>query len=110
MDNAIYVTLSHQMALRRHMDIIANNIANSNTAAYKSEAPLFQEFLIQSSGDSEVSFVRDFGTIRNVDEGAFAPTSSPFDLAIHGAGYFVIETPNGDRYTRSGHFSFQRSG
>ena len=51
-----------------------------------------------------VSYVNDFGTIRDLHEGAFAPTSSPFDLAMHGQGYFVIDTPDGDRYTRNGHF------
>ena len=104
MSNSVYVTLSQQMVLRRQMDIIANNIANSSTTAFKSEQPLFEEFLVKTADGRTVSYVNDFGTIRDLDEGAFAPTSSPFDLAMHGQGYFVIDTPDGDRYTRNGHF------
>jgi flagellar basal-body rod protein FlgF len=35
MDNAVYVGLSRQMQLRRELDIIANNIANSDTTGFK---------------------------------------------------------------------------
>ena len=104
MSNSVYVTLSQQMVLRRQMDIIANNIANSSTTAFKSEQPLFEEFLVKTADGRSVSYVHDFGTIRDLDEGAFAPTSSPFDLAMHGQGYFAVETPDGVRYTRNGHF------
>ena len=37
MDNPIYVALSRQMILRRQMDVVANNIANADTPAFKVE-------------------------------------------------------------------------
>jgi flagellar basal-body rod protein FlgF len=110
MDNGVYVTLSYQAALRRQADIIANNIANSSTTAFKAEKPLFEEFLIESTNGKKVSFMRDFGTIRNLTEGNFVTTSNQFDMAIHGDGYFVIETPQGPRYTRNGNFTLDTEG
>lgn len=92
------------------MDLIANNIANASTTAFKSEAPLFEEVLVRNAEGKTTSYVHDFGTIRNLEQGKFTPTSSPFDLAIHGSGYFVIETPDGDRYTRNGHFVSNEEG
>jgi flagellar basal-body rod protein FlgF len=104
MDNALTVSLSHQMVLKRQMEIIANNIANQSTVAFRSERPQFQEFLMPSSNGDKVSYVLDQGVIRNTREGAFTPTSSPRDMAISGKGYFVIQTDQGLRYTRNGHF------
>ena len=37
MDNPVYVTIARQTALQRQMDVVANNIANANTAAFKRE-------------------------------------------------------------------------
>ncbi|MEQ8828070.1 MAG: flagellar basal body protein, partial [Parvibaculum sp.] len=48
MENAILIGLSRQMALRHQMDMVANNIANMNTTAYKSEELLFREYLVTS--------------------------------------------------------------
>jgi flagellar basal-body rod protein FlgF len=92
------------MVLKRQMEIIANNIANQSTVAFRSERPQFQEFLMPSSNGDKVSYVLDQGVIRNTREGAFTPTSSPRDMAISGKGYFVIQTDQGLRYTRNGHF------
>jgi len=92
------------MALKRQMEIIANNIANQSTMSFKSEKALFEEYLLPTSNGKEVSYVQDYGTLRNTEEGTFQTTNNPFDFAIHGKGYFVLETPFGNRYTRNGHF------
>ena len=46
MDNALLLSLSKQMVMRRTMDIIANNLANMNTTAFKRESELFEEYLV----------------------------------------------------------------
>ncbi len=104
MENTVFVSLSHQMALKRQMEIIANNIANQSTNSFKSEKALFEEYLLPTSGGKEVSYVQDYGTLRNTEEGTFQTTNNSFDMAIHGRGYFVLETPFGNRFTRNGHF------
>ena len=112
MENTLYVGLSHQMALRRRMEIIANNIANANTNAYKAATPLFQEFLMDAGSGNRrtVAFVQDFGLVKNFAEGNLTTTGSPFDVAIADAGFLVVTTPEGDRYTRNGALTVDADG
>ncbi|MBS0273647.1 MAG: flagellar basal-body rod protein FlgF [Proteobacteria bacterium] len=117
MDNTLLVALSQQLASYRSMDVIANNMANINTPAYKRESMRFEEYVQQSrpaegeSGMQRISFVQDKGTLRDLTQGALTHTGAPFDLAISGKGYFTIQTPNGStRYTRNGHFTLDGSG
>jgi flagellar basal-body rod protein FlgF len=112
LENTALVGLSHEMALRRQLDVIANNLANMNTTGFKSERSLFSEYLSKSGGGpaGKVSYVLDKGTARNLEDGRLTSTDNPFDLAIEGRGYFVIDTPNGPRYTRSGHFRLSPTG
>lgn len=117
MENALLIGLSHQSALLRQMDIIANNLANSETAGYKGEKPLFAEFLPQkaritnlSGIDRKISMVQDSGLLRNFAEGSMVSTGDPFDVAINGKGWLVVDTPDGERYTRNGHLSRNEEG
>lgn len=104
MENAGYIALSRQMVLRREMEVIANNMANLNTPAYKGQAMLFVEYLETSESGEKMSFVQDISLVRDLTEGQMASTENPLDLAITGDGYFEIETPVGSRYTRNGVF------
>ncbi|MFQ5533263.1 MAG: flagellar basal-body rod protein FlgF [Sphingomonadales bacterium] len=116
MDNTIYVGLSHQMALRRRLDVIANNIANMNTTAFKNEDVMFQQYLAEATETSgatgePVSMVYDVGTSRDMAEGEIAPTGNPLDVAIQGDGYFTVLGADGvERYTRNGHFQLNADG
>lgn len=116
MDSTLLISLSHQLASSRSMDVIANNLANVSTPAFQREEPTFQEYVVNvqpvegQSGPQQLSFVQDTGLVRDVSEGRMDTTGAPFDLAIHGKGFFVVQTANGDRYTRNGHFSLDSSG
>jgi flagellar basal body rod protein FlgG len=50
MDNSTYVLLSHEQALRRRLDVAANNMANSETAGFRRERPVFREYIEQIGG------------------------------------------------------------
>jgi flagellar basal-body rod protein FlgF len=108
MENPIYIALSRQDALRRQMDVVANNLANMTTPAYKNQRMMFLEYLAKpatvggQSGD-KVSMVQDYGMRRNTAPGATTATNNPLDVALHGNGYMAVETRDGQRYTRSGH-------
>jgi len=110
MENTIFIGLSRQMALRREMDVVANNLANMNTTAYKRQTVLFQEYLIDAGTEGESSYVIDFGLARDVTEGRLQKTDNPFDLAITGNGYLVVETEEGPRYTRNGRLHLNEDG
>ena len=117
MDNTLLVSLSQQLAAYRSMDLIANNIANINTPAFKRESMRFQEYVQEATpaenetGPQQISFVQDKGTVRDLTQGASTHTGAPFDLAINGKGYFTVQAPDGtSRYTRNGHFTLDGSG
>jgi len=110
MDNTSYVALSRQLTLERQMSVVAGNIANMNTAGYKTEHLLFEQMLERAGQPGRVAFVQDVGLIRDLGPGALETTGNPLDLAINGEGYFTVETPNGPRYTRGGHFSLNGEG
>ncbi|HEV2563183.1 MAG TPA: flagellar basal-body rod protein FlgF [Rhizomicrobium sp.] len=116
MDNTLLVSLSHQLASYRSMDVIANNIANASTPAFKREAVQFQEYVEQvapaegQTGPQSLSFVQDKGIVRDLSEGKLERTNAPFDFAVNGKGYFAVQTANGERYTRNGHFALDGQG
>ena len=105
MDNAGYTTLTRQSGLRREMRIGANNIANTATSGYRQEGMVFSEYVMSIDGASSLSMGQ--GNVRNTsfDQGALTQTGGTFDFAIEGDGFFLIETPAGERLTRSGAFS-----
>lgn len=117
MENTFLIGLSQQMATNRAMEVIANNLANMSTPAFKRESVQFEEYMVEvpateaeGGGTVNVSFVLDRGVSRDISEGRFEQTGSQFDMAIAGKGYFVVQTPNGDRYTRNGHFKLDEQG
>lgn len=116
MENPAYVVLSQQMALSKQMDVIANNLANVNTPAFRGQTMLFNEFLGKATNPgitgngSKIAFVGLGGTMPDIRPGPITPTSNPLDFAIQGRGYFVVNTPDGTRYTRDGHFQINGQG
>ncbi|MEI9929693.1 MAG: flagellar basal-body rod protein FlgF [Rhizomicrobium sp.] len=116
MDNSLLVSLSQQLTAYQSMDVIANNVANVSTPGYRREEPMFQEYIAQmppgegETGKQTLSFVEDTGLARDMSEGPRTNTGAPFDVAIHGKGFFVVQTPSGNRYTRDGHFGLDTSG
>jgi flagellar basal-body rod protein FlgF len=104
MENPIYISLSRMTALRRQMDVVANNVANVNTTGYKQQQMLFTEYLKKPALGERLSMVQDRGTVRDTSVGALTPTTNPLDVAISGKGYFVVDTVNGPHYSRAGRF------
>ncbi len=114
MDTALLVGLSRQMAARRSMDVVANNLANMTTTAFKSETVLFEEYLVEMTNENgtteQVAMVVDSGVLLNFGQGRLEPTGNPFDVAIDGDGFFQVETSDGLRYTRNGQFRLDDEG
>jgi flagellar basal-body rod protein FlgF len=115
METSGLIAVSKQAALRRSMNVIANNLANMNTTGFKGEKMMFVEHLVRSRGGNNIggdklAFVRDIATAKDLSEGAFKATGNPLDVAIHGDGFFVVGTPGGERYTRNGNFQMDSSG
>jgi flagellar basal-body rod protein FlgF len=114
MDNTMYVALSRQMTLRRELDIVANNIANADTTGFKVEGTMVRTDPSTGAkmidGPASLKFVIDDGVTRDFTQGALRQTGGPLDLAIEGQGFFKVQTPAGERYTRDGRFTLSPDG
>ncbi|HEX7005732.1 MAG TPA: flagellar basal-body rod protein FlgF [Alphaproteobacteria bacterium] len=102
-------TLQLQMVLTRQMDMLADNIANVSTPGFKSEMLAVSAQRVRLPGGTEL-IAQPMTLERNMNDGAFTPTGNPLDLAIKGSGFFVVQTPLGERYTRNGHFQIDADG
>lgn len=114
MDNAMYVALSRQMTLKRELDIVANNLANADTAGFKVETLQVKTDPAtparMADGPKALKFVLDDVVTRDFTQGAMQQTGGTFDLAIDGRGFFKIQTADGERYTRDGRFTLSPEG
>ncbi len=118
MENAQLIGLTRQTTLRRQLDVVANNMANINTAGYKSQDMRFEEYLMPVADatafqrpDQTLSYVHDYGTYMNTDAGAIRKTGNELDVAINGDGWFPIGMEDGtEAYTRDGSFHLNSNG
>jgi flagellar basal-body rod protein FlgF len=117
MENALLIGLSRQVALARELDVIANNMANVNTNGFKARESRFAEHLMPTARadafqrpDQRLSYVIDAGTPLDLSAGMIERTGNPLDAAIKGDGYFTVQTPQGERFTRNGAFEINSQG
>tara|TARA_R110002124_G_scaffold64985_2_gene177223 strand:- start:26300 stop:27031 length:732 start_codon:yes stop_codon:yes gene_type:complete len=114
MDNSLYIAISRQSALKDQMSLVANNIANMNTAGYRSQNVLFQEHLAQQSSiadiNDDLSLVQNYGQYDDHAPGPVKVTGNPLDIALNGPGFLGVVTPNGVEYTRAGNLSVNSAG
>lgn len=119
--SALDVAATGMLAQQLNVEVIANNIANLNTTAYKRQRPEFQDLLYQdvelvgstssdtgtidSTGIQLGTGVRASAVYRITSQGNLVSTENTLDLAIQEKGYFQVELPSGDTaYTRAGSF------
>ena len=117
MDSPGYIILSRLGAQLRSTQVLANNLANADTPGFRAERAVFAAFLqprasgaAASPGDGGAAYAIDRATWRDTAGGAISITGNPFDLALKGDGFFAVETPRGERYTRAGRFALAGDG
>ena len=117
MENAQLVGLSRQIVLQRELDLIANNVANVDTIGFKAQALLAKEERMAPASDldfrrpdRQISFVLDDANRYDFSAGTKVTTGNDLDVAIDGAGFFVVQTASGERYTRNGSFALSPDG
>lgn len=105
MENSTFTTLTRQTGLMREMQVVANNIANAATTGFRQEGVMFSEYVQELDDDTSLSMAS--GRVRDTShlQGALTQTAGTFDFAIEGSGFFLVDTPSGERLTRSGSFS-----
>ncbi len=127
----IYTLVTHGNTLERQMETISNNLANVNTTGYKQDQPAFQQLFSQTMGVASESDEEPFahhehlapytgvGTFyvsiadmgKNMSPGRLVTTDNQLDFAIvSDEGFFSIDTPQGERFTRAGNFTIDGEG
>lgn len=114
MDNSFMVGLSAQQVLRQRMDATANNLANMTTAGFKVEHVVSRDIsekpATASDLPNEIAFADAWMLQRDFSPGPLERTGNPLDFALEGEGFFVVQTPAGEAYTRDGRFSLDADG
>jgi flagellar basal-body rod protein FlgF len=109
MATGIYTAMAGAVAQSEALDTVSNNVANATTTGYRAERVRFGEALSAAKGKS-TAFVQAKSGITDTQAGPQVATGNPLDLAIQGEGYFVLQTPKGERLTRAGNFSLNAAG
>jgi flagellar basal-body rod protein FlgF len=124
MIRGLYTAATGMTVQRAKMDVLTNNIVNSSTTGYKRDTLVsssFEEVMIERIGDPNIlNTAREVGPFSfgtHIDEvftdfapGSVENTGAQTDLAISGEGFFVVDTPDGERYTRNGNFTVNPEG
>ncbi len=98
------------------LDIISNNVANTNTVGFKSGGAVFGDVyaasLTGSVSGKQVGAGSTLGAVRQTfTQGNLTTTSNPLDLAINGDGFFIVGRSDGPNvYTRNGQFELDKDG
>jgi flagellar basal-body rod protein FlgG len=126
MMRALWTSASGMIAQQNHIDTISNNLANVNTTGFKKSRADFTDTLYQTvkaAGTSESSATK-FPTSVSIglgshlvsttvlfSQGTLQQSDNPFDVAVAGAGFFVVTMPaGGQAYTRDGSFKIDGEG
>ncbi len=126
---SFYIAGTGMLTQRAKMDVVINNLTNSDTVGYKKDQVVtrsFGDMLISRLNDktsngttttNNNAYVGPLNTGTYIDRvatdftsGPMQITNLPTDLAIAGNGFFTVQTPQGTRYTRSGNFQVDLNG
>jgi flagellar basal-body rod protein FlgG len=122
----LYTAATGIGALETKLEVVANNLANVNTVAFKRDRANFEDLLYRNEvlpgAEDRLGNVTPTGTkvglgsrVSSVQsdfrQGALQPTNKATDLAIEGSGFFQVQNTDGQTvYTRSGNFSINPEG
>jgi flagellar hook protein FlgE len=115
--SALYSGVSGLNTNGQAMTVIGNNLANTNTVGFKGSRTIFADLLSSSingsGGQSQVGRGVGMSKVDQIfSQGTFESTESNLDVAIEGAGFFMLKEP-GDAtayYSRAGSFRFDKNG
>jgi flagellar basal body rod protein FlgG len=95
--------------LTREFEIIAHNMANVSTAGFKRRCNSFTQALALQEGEA-AGAAQETPGIFDFSQGHLVQTGRTLDFALHGKGFFVVESPDGPLYTRHGVFTINPHG
>jgi flagellar hook protein FlgE len=114
MGTALANALSGLRANSQAINIVSGNLANQNTFGYKANHVSFEELVSQSLSGQSTSNLSGASVVplavQSFTQGSVTTTGQPYDAAIQGNGFFVVNTQNGQGFTRAGNFKLDSTG
>jgi flagellar basal-body rod protein FlgG len=122
MSGEIYMAAAAALAYEKRLEVIANNLANVNTAGFKRDEVSFQAYLSSAEGSTAAvhppypaaqagaSFWVSYASRTDFTPGPLQQTGNRLDVALNGSGFFSVESPDGIVYTRRGNFTLSPEG
>ncbi len=118
MSDSLLTGVTGLQANQMMLDVVGNNLANSNTVGFKAQRITFQDLVYQTlspatsssqnlggTNPAQVGLGVRTGSIDTLDtQGGIQSTGRELDVALQGQGYFVLRGTTGDVYTRDGAF------
>ena len=122
MPYGMYLSAEGAAAQAQRLEVIANNLANVDTACFKQDVASFQarfaEAIQQGTASEGDKSINDLGGgVKVIDvqtdysAGQYQPTNSDFDFAVNGEGFFHVRGDDGSTcLTRAGNFTLDPAG
>jgi flagellar basal-body rod protein FlgF len=108
MSNAIFIALSGAVLKEKQMELISQNLANSNSSAYKKMRVAFKDYLTNPESEQEGRIMSDVASVTtDFSTGGIHQTGNSFDIALEGNGFFALKD---NRFTRRGDFKRNSEG
>ncbi|HVA27474.1 MAG TPA: flagellar hook basal-body protein [Candidatus Baltobacteraceae bacterium] len=102
MDRALYAAATGMAAQQANLDTVSNNLSNSEVAGYKGASQTFAA--LAAPGERALGTIA-LGEHLIFTQGKLERSDGPFDMAIDGPGFFVVQRGRETAYTRDGEFS-----
>jgi len=114
MDQISATAASGLRARMEALDILSNNLANSNTGGFKLDREFYSLYQGQQTLPANGQQPTMLPVIQkgwtDFQQGLLTPTGNPLDLALSGKGFFAVDGPSGPLYTRNGAFKVSPAG
>ncbi len=118
MIKGLYSAVSAMVMNAARQQAISHNVANVQTPGFKQILTSAQDFMqsqsVYTNGNLQAKPVQYVGTLGlgtqmgqefiDYAQGALQKTNNPLDFALQGNGFFTVQTPDGNRFTRDGRF------
>ncbi|MEO5362180.1 MAG: flagellar basal-body rod protein FlgF [Magnetococcus sp. DMHC-8] len=139
MDSGLFAAVNGALRAEARLDVLTNNLANASTTGFKEGEITFDSYMTKPGVEQfplpntafmglygpkyipfpfsnpatnaySMTYPRASGTHVDLAQGALNRTGNSLDVAIEGEGFFMVNTPEGRRYTRDGAFTINTQG
>lgn len=112
MDRIIYTAAGGAARVMEQQTVLSNNLANINTVGFRQQLSAYRYAPFEGQQPALPTRIASVASTpgSHMGQGAMAETGHALDVAIRGEGWFAVQTPQGEAYTRAGEFAVDTNG